>query len=136
MWNTWVSNSTLPALEQSSLFAERRHQLLAGNVANIDTPGYQTRDVSLDDFHLALKEALSAGESPTMPGSSSQTVPDAMARVRDVGEQILYHDGSDVSIEEQVTEISNNQGMYNTSIALMRSQFRTLQMAIRESVAV
>lgn len=138
MWDAWLNNSTLPALEQSATFAQRRHMLLAGNIANLDTPDYKTRDLSVDDFHGTLKEAISVQQNPSsghIPGQSpaSQT---AMQRVRDVSKQILFHDGSDVSLEEQVTEISKNQGMHNMAIALMRSQFQNIQVAIRESVAV
>ena len=136
MWSSWLNNSALPALEQTSAFAEKRHMLLAGNVANMDTPGYTTRDLSVDEFHSALKTALSAQQATHMPGSVSVDGPQAMEKVRDVSRQILYHDGSDVSLEEQVTQISKNQSMHNMAIALMRSQFQNLQVAIRESAAV
>ena len=35
------NSTTLPALEQTTVFAQRRHELLAGNIANIDTPDYR-----------------------------------------------------------------------------------------------
>ncbi len=50
--------------------------------------------------------------------------------------QILYHDGSDDSLEQQVTEIAKNLSMHNTATSILRSQFRTMQMAISESVNV
>lgn len=135
MWETWLNGSALPALEQSAAFAQKRHMVLAGNIANIDTPGYQTRDLSVDGFHEALKSAI---EKPASANDryGDPIVPGTMEQVRDVGNQVLYHDGSDVSLEEQVTEISKNQSMHDTAISLMRSQFRTLQIAIQGSVAV
>ena len=140
MFDSWLSNTTLPALEQTAAFAQRRHQLLAGNLANLDTPDYQTRDLSVSDF----REQLRAATDPTktqgttyIPGKGQQPISwqEAIEKVRDVSKQILYHDGSDVSLEQQVTEISKNQSMHNTAIALMRSQFQTLQVAIRESAS-
>ncbi len=130
MWDTWLGGSTIPALEQVTSFAQKRHMLLLGNVANLDTPDYQTRDISLDDFQSSLKEALAVDK----PYSAS--MPDPMEKVRDVSKQIRYHDGSNVSLEEQVTEVSKNEAMHNTAIALMRSQFQTLKIAIQESVSV
>lgn len=135
MWTSWLNQSSLPALEQVTAFSEKRHLLLAGNIANIDTPDYTTRDLSVDDFHAALKgyvDDQAAGYSTTNAPSAQSS----MEKVRDVQNQILYHDGSDVSLEEQVTQLSKNQAMHNTAVALMRSQFQTLQIAIRESVAV
>ncbi len=150
MWGTWLNNSTLPALEQTAAFAQKRHMLLAGNIANLDVPGYRTRDISLDDFQQALRTAVEQQASPSSgyrsPGGfqSSEAMspepcplsPEAMERVRDVSKQVIFHDGSDVSLEEQVTEISKNQSLHDMSIALMRSQLQTLQAAIRESASV
>ena len=143
MFDSWLSNSTLPALEQTAVFSQKRHQLLAGNLANLDTPDYQTRDLSLTDFQAQLK-AVTDPSNPSkssatsyMPGKGQQpiTQQQALDKARDVSKQILYHDGGDVSLEQQVTEISKNQSMHNTAIALMRSQFQTLQVAIRESAS-
>lgn len=138
MWDSWLNASTLPALEQSAAFAQKRHMLLAGNIANLDVPGYQTRDLSVDDFQSALREAVDVQTSPrsSLSQRSAPSAQEAHEQVRDVGKQILYHDGSDVSLEEQVTEISKNQSLHNMSIALMRSQMQTLEAAIRESVSV
>lgn len=138
MWDSWINSSALPALEQAAVFTQNRQALLAGNIANLDVPGYKTRDISTEDFQTRLREALtakpsmSAGHAFAQPASS---VP-SMERVRDVSKQVLLHDGSDVSLEEQVTEISKNESLHNISIALMRSQFRNLEAAIRESVNV
>ena len=138
MWDSWLSNSTLPALEQTAAFAQKRHLLLAGNIANLDVPGYRTRDLALDDFQQALHDAVTrpADSAASYATNATSLVPDSMERARDVSNQILYHDGSDVSLEEQVTQISKNQTMHDMSIALMRSQLQTLQVAIRESVNV
>lgn len=137
MWDTWLNNSTLPALEQTAAFAQKRHMILAGNLANLDVPGYKSRDLSVDDFQQALSDAVRGSSSSTSGYSVGDLqYPEAMERVRDTSRQVIYHDGSDVSLEEQVTAISKNQTMHDTSIALMRSQLQTMQVAIRESVNV
>ncbi len=135
-----LNNSTLSALEQTVLFSHQRHQLLAGNLANIDTPDYKTRDLSVTEFHTQLKAAIESSPGDRahyVPGRGMEPISkqQALEQVRDVSKQILYHDGSDVSLEQQVTQIAKNQNMHNTAIALMRSQFQTLQVAIRESAS-
>ncbi|MCA9190198.1 MAG: hypothetical protein KDB03_00495 [Planctomycetales bacterium] len=138
MWNTIFGSSTLPALEQSAIFAQKRHMLLASNLANLDTPDYQTRDLSVTDFQAALKEAIEqpstsryANHSDGLAGQQP-----ALDKVRDVSKQILFHDGSDVSLEEQVTQISKNQFMHQMAVTLMRSQYQNMLVAIRESPSV
>jgi flagellar basal-body rod protein FlgB len=137
MWQSWLSGSTIPALEQTAAFAQKRHVVLAGNIANRDTPGYKTRDVSVDKFQDALKDAVQSTNTVERDRYGNMvTVPEAMEKVRDVSNQIEYHTGNDVSLEMQVTQISKNQSMHNMAISLMRSQFRSLQVAIQESAAV
>ena len=38
-------STTIPVLEQVVNFTEARHTVLAGNLANLHTPGYQARDL-------------------------------------------------------------------------------------------
>ncbi len=137
MLTSLLNQTALPALEQTVGFAARRHALLASNLANMDTPGYQTRDLSVSEFQSTLKSAIQA-PAPTSPHyqTPSEVRQANFAKVRDVSNQILYHDGSDVSLEQQVTEVAKNQSMHNTAIALMRSQFQLLKAAISESASV
>lgn len=53
-----LRSSTIPMLEQVANFSESRHAVLAGNLANIDTPGYHTRDLSPQKFQARLIEAI------------------------------------------------------------------------------
>lgn len=147
MWTGMIRSPQVTALEQTLQFAERRHAILAGNVANMSTPGYQTRDLSVNDFQTNLKEAFEASEqvegmranpthSPSEMKSAEATAMQSLQKVRDTMTQVLYHDGSDDNIEQQVTEIAKNQSMHRMASALLRSQFSTLNMAISESVNV
>lgn len=140
MWTSWLQSSTVPALTQTLEFAEKRHNLLASNIANMDTPGYETRDISVDDFQNHLREAIDKTETHryASPGISSAAddVAKSWEKARDVSKQVLFHDGHDISMEEQVTEAAKNQSLHSTAIALLRSQFNMLQMAISENVNV
>lgn len=147
------STPTLKSLEQTAAFTERRHAILAGNVANAGNPGYQSRDLSVDKFQKSLRDAIQADrqEQEMSPGlrlsllgsTDSATRPSfedskkvAVESVRDSMKQIVYHDGSDVDLETQVTQIAKNQSMHTMAIAVMKTQFRQLQMAITGSANV
>ncbi len=100
-------NTTIPALEQTLKFAEARHNVLAGNVANLDTPGYIARDLSVTDFQAALDAALKEPEpSSSYTDAATNT---AVDQVGDDIERLLYHDGSMLNLERQVTELAKNQ---------------------------
>jgi len=142
MLSSILDTSTVPVLEQVVNFTQARHGVLAGNIANIDTPGYKTRDLSPEDFQENLKEAIEyrhrAAESPTyainaaLAGKKPVTGYDGMDQVRESMKHVLFHDNSDVGIEQQVAEIVKNQAQHNLALSLMTSQFRLLRAAITE----
>ena len=140
-------NSTIPVLEQVVQFTQARHGVLAGNLANMDTPGYKSADLSPLRFQEKLKEAIenrgtesrAAREqryaNMTADGESLFTsTDDPFSEVRDSMHSILYHDQSNVSLEKQVTEIAKNQTEHNLALTLLTSQMRLLQTAITERV--
>ncbi len=130
-------STAIPILEQVVDFAQARHHLLASNVANIDVPGYRTRDLSLKNFQQALKEAIEAADRKNEPVSArilSTDPHDPLRQVKDSIKSILYHDGSDVGYEQQVAEITKNQMMHNLALNIMRHQIEMIETAIRERI--
>lgn len=129
--------TTIPLLAELANFTEARHTLLAGNIANMDTPGYRVRDLSLETFQERLREAIEARRQDPASGSLGIAASDpggAMRRVRESLQGILYHDDSNVGLEQQVLEISRNHLMHNLAVSVMSSQFRLLQAAVAERV--
>lgn len=142
MINLWQRSATMPMLEQTVQFAEKRHLLLAGNLANLDTPDYKTRDLSVTDFRQSMSEVADAKKNalrlnhPSAAASAERVYNASLEKARDVSKQILYHDGSDVSMEQQITDINKNQTMHQMAISLLNNQFRLMQMAISQNVNV
>jgi len=141
----FFNSTTIPALQQTAIFTERRHELLASNIANLDTPDYRARDLKVDRFQEALAESIENAKHPS-PGNAGRNSAsrqtdlfgnpvqrdDIKSGPRETMEPIVFHDGSDVSLERQVTEIAKNQGLHNLAIATMRNQFAMLRAAITE----
>lgn len=127
-------STTIPVLEQVVNFAQERHEILATNLANIDTPGYRVRDLSTEAFQQHLGRAIEdRGRRQISPTAHYSTAPHAdLSEVRESLKDILYHDDSNVSIERQVAEITKNQTQHNLALAVMNSQFRLLHAAISE----
>ncbi|MGC3966678.1 MAG: flagellar basal body protein [Pirellulales bacterium] len=107
-------------LEQLVNFAQSRHNVLATNIANVDTPGYRTRDLSTDQFQAKLKNAIedrdsgrvdSVGQGSLSGGEAIKY--DPFAKVRDDMDNILYHDQSNVGLEQQVAAITKNHMQHN-----------------------
>lgn len=150
MLSSIFNSSTIPVLEQVVSFTEARHGVLAGNIANLDTPGYHTRDLSPALFQEQLREAIDTRHQPPAPTYDEQLygIPDdagrsrhqareleAFRKVEDSMKSILRHDDGDVSMEQQINEIMKNQQQHNLAINIMSSQFRLLRAAVTERVA-
>ena len=149
MLSSMFNASTIPVLEQVVNFTESRHGVLAGNVANLDTPGYKTRDLSPEQFQQSLKDAIETRNQPVEPFDSRSfgltsanntqqreaKQAAAFGKVKDSMKSILRHDGDDVSMEREINEIVKNQQQHNLAVNIMSAQFRLLRAAITERVA-
>jgi len=129
-------STSIPVLGEVLNFAQARHGVLAGNIANVNTPGYRTRDLSEAAFHERLKEAIAEGRrgQPRSPGLVGSQPGDSIRNVRASLENLLYHDDTNIDLEKQVAEISKNQLLHNFALTVMTDQFALLESAISERV--
>jgi len=135
-----LSSTNIPALQQVVNFAQARHGVLAGNIANINTPGYRTRDLSVEVFEERLKSAIAEanraghGGKPVSAGDMPTNPEDPMRKVNESLTNLLYHDDTNIDLEQQITEINKNQYLHNMALSIMTSQMQLLQTAISERV--
>ncbi|GAA4424819.1 flagellar basal body rod protein FlgB [Bremerella cremea] len=135
MESSILNANTVPVLEQVVNFAQKRHSILATNIANQRVPGYKGRDLNVDRFHEVLAEAIQQKNQPndSLPsGLVSTKQGDPMREVRESLNGILFHDESNLDIEKQVAELTKNQQMHNMALSIMENQFRLLNVAISE----
>jgi flagellar basal-body rod protein FlgB len=134
-----LQSSLLPMLEEVARFSQARHGVLAGNLANVSTPGYKARDLPVEEFQERLSEIIEQRNAPPTFTSPGHPEPESIhqayvAELADTPGAILHHDGNNVSMEQQVTEMAKNQMQHNLALAIMRHQFSQLQTAISERV--
>ena len=114
----WLGASLLGRLEHYLDISVVRQQAVLSNIANIDTPGYRTRDI---DFDRAMRNAQ--GE----PQESAFSP--AMRLVRGLTER---SDGNNVSLDRETLLLARTQLGFSTAIQLMRAEFKKLSVAINE----
>ena len=111
-----------------------RQQLLAGNIANADTPNFKARDI---DFSSALQGALSArtGNAGLMRTSSRHL---GSATENPAGAQALYRtvrqpsiDGNTVDMDVERNQFTDNAIHYEANLAFISAQIKTLLAAIQ-----
>lgn len=124
-----LNQGSMPVLEEVAQFTESRQGVLADNIANVSTPGYVQKDLSVDQFQEMLQKRI-AEESSSAPGSVS--FDDISMDVQNPRSGILYHDGNNRSMEQLMSDQAKNALMHNLAIELLRDQYSQLQMAIKE----
>lgn len=139
MFDITANNRMIELMDASLGLASRRQTLIASNLANVDTPGYRTRDFS---FEGALRQALEAQEgqhSPsrslrlTQPGHQAAggggSLPPTETPQRPAWER---NDGNDVSLDRENMLLARTQGTYQMASQFLQTELRRLYYAIRE----
>lgn len=105
-----------------------RLKLITANLANIDTPGYRTRDL---DFRaeLARASAQAAGnEAGSETGSLAYaSYTPVVHRLRGLLER---PDGNNVSVERESLLLAETQMKYSLGVQLLKDQFHIISQAI------
>ena len=113
-----TGSAQLHLLERFMDLTAERQKLLSSNIANIDTPGYRTRDI---DFHGELTRAM-------QDESNARTAP----LIREVPGLIVRPDGNNVSVDRESLLLSQVQLQFDAASQLVREQFKLLNIAIHE----
>jgi flagellar basal-body rod protein FlgB len=95
-----------------------RQSLVVNNMANIDTPGFRTRDVN---FRAELDRAVGSPEQASM-APIAHTVSGLLQRP----------DGNDVSMDREGLLLAETQMQFRIGIQFIRSEFHRLVQAINE----
>ncbi len=90
-----------------------RQKLVASNIANVDTPGYKTRDI---DFHREFMRAA-ANSRPEV------------VEVRGLPSK---NDGNNVDVDREARLLAENALRFSVASNLLRAQIQAVREAIRE----
>jgi flagellar basal-body rod protein FlgB len=114
---SWIHSAQADLLGRFLDLAAKRQSLITSNIANVDTPGYRTKDI---DFQGELSRALQ--------GQVDQTEP----FVQEVPGLVTRPDGNNVSVDREGMLLSEVQLQFGIAEQLLKSQFRNLRLAINE----
>lgn len=93
-----------------------RQKLVAGNIANADTPGYKTKDF---DFQFEFMSLVKGGTP----------------NVNEVSGLAAKNDGNNVSMDREARLLAENAIRFNLAANLMKTQLTMVREAIQEKTA-
>jgi flagellar basal-body rod protein FlgB len=117
--------------ERALLLKGQRSEILASNLANVDTPNYKARDI---DFKEALDQAQQLQHPPLKTTHDKHIGSSASA----VNSELLYRipeqpslDGNTVDARVEQAEFVENALQYQTSIRFLSDKIQGLRSAIK-----
>jgi flagellar basal-body rod protein FlgB len=120
-----IDLGSIDTLQAAMTYHRERHTVLAGNVANVDTPGFKSKDLvrtstggPVEKSHLATTQANHI---------STASTGNLVASVEDGGTQ--GPDGNAVSLERELAKIDANRTRYATSSELVSRRLALLRYA-------
>src|ERR1700739_463263 len=112
----------MPSIDQLQgylkLVADRQ-QMIVTNMANVDTPGYHTKDVN---FQAEMQQVMNQGD-----GFDGQVHPEILEQAG----LPVRPDGNNVNIDREGLQLSQTQLQFQLGEQLVKSDFSTLMTAIK-----
>ncbi len=107
-----------------------RDELIANNLANVDTPGYKRQDIS---FERELQRALGNSRYQTMDEKvGSLRAGEVTGRVYTDGKSYSYrYDGNNVDVDAENTYLAENQITYNALVTSIKEEFKNLKSVMK-----
>ncbi|MGL6002595.1 MAG: flagellar basal body rod protein FlgB [Plesiomonas sp.] len=105
-------------------FRTERAKVLAGNLANVDTPNYKARDLSFNDVMRQIKYSTTAGPQTNLMSSD----PNYVAMYRNPYQP--SKDGNTVDQGVEQAQFARNAMDFQTSLTFMNMTFSGLKQAI------
>lgn len=112
------NDPTMQGMEYALNSLSLRQQVLANNIANAQTPGYQAQDVSFENQLSSIID----GQSSADPSATGEVVasPDLTTS----------NDGNTVGMESEMSKVSETNIMYNALSQLTSDRLSILKTAI------
>lgn len=110
---------------QALTLRAERQRLLASNIANADTPGYQSKDL---DFAKALREAT----SPAAGADSNQTLTQRTQNALQSSLSAMTSmDSNTVDMDRERASFADNTVKYEASLRFLNGSIRTMMDAMK-----
>ncbi|RJR36396.1 MAG: flagellar basal body rod protein FlgB [Deltaproteobacteria bacterium] len=111
MWESFTDKA-MQLLEKSLNWRVRQQEIIAGNIANLDTPNFKRKEM---DFQNIL-ESYSKGNSLEM--GLVQTDPGHI-RGPKVSQAMVEETSEEVDLDQEMVRMADNQISYNASVQML-----------------
>lgn len=124
--------AVMAALGRQMTRAVQRQSVAAGNLANIDVPGYQTKEVRFTD---ALDDELQGGVTVAVTNKAHLGGPAGLAGGPESGNASglqARRDGNNVQLDRELLAMGKAASDFSAAQTILAAKFRLVRYAINE----
>ena len=114
-----VFDQTFEALSRTIDLRTQNQTVIASNIANADTPGYQAKEL---DFEKAMGRALESGSGAE----------DVSGEVQNQVNNVVREDGNTVDRDAEMVSLAQNQLLYDAAADLLKKKLGMLKYSIND----
>ncbi|MCK5293587.1 MAG: flagellar basal body rod protein FlgB [Arcobacteraceae bacterium] len=118
-------------------FRGDRQKVIASNIANLNTPGYKTKELSFDGHLENIKQQNSLSLTVTHKNhisfDNSQRTNLSSSKVYEVKGLEEQNDGNNVNLDTQISEMSKNSVMTDAITNSIKKDSRWFKMIVEAS---
>lgn len=115
---------TFQSLDLALGAAGKRQEVLANNLANVNTPGYKRLDVDFDGMLAKAVDAARTGDRSALDSLRPGVGTDNAVAVR--------ADGNSVDVDQEMAHLAENNIRYNALVQLTQKKLETLKYVISD----
>jgi flagellar basal-body rod protein FlgB len=128
-----VFEKTVRLIEDRLSLNTRRQELVASNIANIDTPGYVAKDVS---FEEVLKQAMEPKLQLVASHPQHIKNPEPSEALEKEVKRVTVEMTGPVDLEEEMAKLTRNNLEYQFLVTMLNKKFALLKLTLTEGGGV
>jgi len=127
-----IADRTMTILKKSLDLRAQKQQVIAGNIANLDTPGYAARKL---DFEDNLRNAVNSPETNVQPRNpkhfplGNSGIEGVQGRITTQRATNPLGDGNTVSVDDEMFDLAENQLLFEASGQILKKKLTMLKYA-------
>jgi flagellar basal-body rod protein FlgB len=133
-----IFGSTIHFLDKVLELRTQKHQSISANIANAETPGYASLRMEFEDHLRELAIGSETGQAVTHPGHipspSKQMIESFEANFFREKHHSGIGDNNNVSLDQEMVELSVNQIRFEAAIVSLNKKFSMLKQVIQEKL--
>jgi flagellar basal-body rod protein FlgB len=129
LFKNTLFDKSMSNLKRALDYESANQQVLSGNMANVDTPGYKAKTI---DFNQVLQQAEGASSS-TLARTNEKHLKGSTGDGSVDGFSIETRENSVIDLDSEMGDMTKNNLLYEANTRLLTKKFLAIRAAIKGS---